>query len=910
MNVKVKKGLVISLSVFVVFFAALLALPYAFRGKILTLAKAQVNGMLNATVDFDALNISFIRSFPNASLRFANFRVVGLDEFKEDTLLFSENVDLVLNLRSLFSDTGYEVRKLQFNNSRVFVHVLANGKPNWDIMKKDSSQKADTTDMSFNLKLKDFVVDKANIIYWDEKRDITAELNQLNHRTTGDLTADSSLLVTKTTVDTFSFWMDGIEYVSKANAELNADIDANLNDMIFTFSRNESCINAILFSFAGWVKSMEKGWDMDLILNAEKVDFKAILSMIPAIYAESFEAVEAGGDVDMSGFIKGMLVDDYYPAFNFGLKAKNGWFQYPGLPKSLQNIDVDGQITNPGKTLDETVFDISRFSFVMGGNPFLATMRISYPMSDPELIAKAVGKIDLGMIKEVYPLSKDTKMSGLLDVKLDMAGRMSYYEANQYDRFQFAGKLDISNMLVSMKDLPQDISISNANLVFNNRYVDLTSLNMKIGRNDLVASGKIENFLAYALSDKTLKGVFNLKSEYFNVTDFMSSSESKSTEKTESQSTQPKDSAVRPLIEIPRNIDFGIQANIKELIYEKMTFANAKGQLLVVDGNLKFQNVGLQAFGGSMVMNGMYSASTQSKPAVDFDLAINEVVFTEIFSQVEILQKFAPIFQKAAGKFSTKLSFNSLLNNDMMPDLLSVVGKGSLSTKSVGLRDVPVLNALASGLKRTDLVPMVINNLGLLFEIKDGKLLTKPFSFKVADVSMHLGGATGLDKTIDYAGKVQLPDRLNLGRFSTVNVKIGGTFTKPKVELDLMSTVNTLVDEAKSKLEAEATKQVDAAKDKAIEEARKQKENAVREAQEQADKLRAEAQKTADKLIEEARIQGDQLIAKATNPVTKKIAETAAKKLLEEARKKASELNAKADSEAKKLIQQASDMTI
>ncbi len=33
-------------------------------------------------------------------------------------------------------------------------------------------------------------------------------------------------------------------------------------------------------------------------------------------------------------------------------------------------------------------------------------------------------------------------------------------------------------------------------------------------------------------------------------------------------------------------------------------------------------------------------------------------------------------------------------------------------------------------------------------------------------------------------------------------------------------------------------------------------------------------------------------------------------KLLEEARKKASELNAKADSEAKKLIQQASDMTI
>jgi len=58
----------------------------------------------------------------------------------------------------------------------------------------------------------------------------------VNHRTSGDLTADSSLLVTRTTCDSLSFIWDGIEYISKAKVELNADIDANLNDMIFTFS--------------------------------------------------------------------------------------------------------------------------------------------------------------------------------------------------------------------------------------------------------------------------------------------------------------------------------------------------------------------------------------------------------------------------------------------------------------------------------------------------------------------------------------------------------------------------------------------------------------------------------------------------------------------------------------------------
>lgn len=65
--------------------------------------------------------------------------------------------------------------------------------------------------------------------------------------------------------------------------ELNADINANLNKMIFTFFENSSRINAIPFAFAGWVKMLDDGYDMDLTLDAKKVDFKAILSMIPAI---------------------------------------------------------------------------------------------------------------------------------------------------------------------------------------------------------------------------------------------------------------------------------------------------------------------------------------------------------------------------------------------------------------------------------------------------------------------------------------------------------------------------------------------------------------------------------------------------------------------------------------------------
>lgn len=898
-NSKLRRGLLIGGSTIFAFLVILMILPFAFKGKISTVAKDKINGMMNAKVDYTDVNISFIRNFPSISVKLEDFKIVGVDSFSTDTLVQAKNINLVLNLSSLFSDKGYEVSKMEFNDPKVFAHVLKSGKANWDVMKEDSTkeQTPDTAKMSFNLKLKDFSITNADITYWDEEGNMKAVIKGLNHHTAGDLTADSSLLETKTSLKTLDFWMDGVKYISQATAEFNADINANLNKMIFTFSKNESTFNAIVFSLNGWFQMLDDGYDMDLKLNTEKVDFKSILSLVPAMYAESFDGMKAGGKVSMSGFMKGKMVGETYPAFNFNMKAENGWFQYPSLPQKVDQINVAIEVSNPGKTLDETVVDISKFALVMAGNPFSAQLHLATPMSDPDMILKAVGKIDLSKVKDIYPLEAGTELNGIFDMNMNFAGKMSYYEKNQYDKFTFGGQMTISNMVAKMAALPQPVSISTAKMVFNNRYVDLSTLQLKIGKNDLTASGKLENFVAYALHDKVLKGNLDLKSNYMNASDFM----------TPDDKTTQADTSKLAVVIVPKNIDFNMTADFKQLLYDKMTFTNAKGVLTVLNGDVKFQNMGLQAFGGSMLVNGLYSTNDPKKPAVNFEMNITDVFFAEMFKQVDMIKKLAPIFEKATGKFSMKMGFNSLLKQDMMPDLVSMLGNGSFSTKSVGLANVPAIAALANSLKRSDLNPMAVKDLAMMFEIKDGKVYTKPFDVKVSDVKMNLGGATGLDQSIAYVGKVQLPDKLNLGKFSTVSFKVGGTFAKPKVELDLKNTVTDMVKDATAKLKAEATQKVDDAKQKALEEARKQKEAAIKAAQAQADKLVAEAQQAGEKLVAEAQKQGDALVAKANNPISKKLAQVASQKLVDEARKKSADLTAKAQTEGQKLVQKAND---
>ena len=895
MNKIVKRILISFLVLFILVFATLLTAPYFFKDKILTLAKQEVNALLNARADFSGIKLSFIRNFPNATVQLQDFSIVGVADFEADTLFYAKDFGMVVNLKSLFADNGYDVKRIEVDEASVKLRILPDGRANWDIMKEDTLAVEDTSAFAFHFKLQDFTIKRTNFSYIDEEGDMQLYLTNINHHTTGDLTADSSLLVTKTTAETVTFVMEGMEYLSKASAVFDATINANLNDMKFTFSENQSQLNAVPFAFDGWLKSIDNGWAMDITLLASEVDFKSLLSLVPAVYATDFASLQADGKVSLTGFVKGDMVGDYYPAFGLQLAVENAWFKYPDLPKKLDQITIKTAITNPGKTLDETVIDVSRFAFRLGNNPFAASMHITTPMSDPNVDFKANGKLNLSDIQDFYPLEQGITLQGLLDVDMLLAGRMSYYEKNQYDKFTFAGKIDITKMHLVYPSLPQALKINKASALINNRFVELSTLDMQIGRNDIQAQGKLENVVPYVLKNQTLDGQLALQSRYFNASDFMP----------QDSVQEETDEEPMSVIVLPKNIHFVCTATFDELVYEKMNFTNANGKLTIADGDLTINNMSVNAFGGKMLMNGVYSTTEPEKPRVDFTLQIQDVLFSEVSKQVETLSKFAPILGNALGKFSTTFSFNSLLQQDMMPDLASFMGSGKLTTSSVGLENVPALNAIAKSLKRDDIVPMVVKDIAMMFDIKNGIVTTKPFKFKVKDVDFTLGGQTGLDKSIAYTGNVRLPDKLNLGKFSNMAIAVGGTFTKPTVKVDLLSTLGAVVEEKKQEIKAQVTEKVDDAKEKALEDARLRRAKALEQANKEADKLLQEAKVAGERLVAEADKKGKALVAQANNPLTKRAAEVSAREMVKEAQKQADNLNKRAEEEAKRILLKA-----
>ena len=157
----------------------------------------------------------------------------------------------------------------------------------------------------------------------------------------------------------------------------------------------------------------------------------------------------------------------------------------------------------------------------------------------------------------------------------------------------------------------------------------------------------------------------------------------------------------------------------------------------------------------------------------------------------------APIFENLKGNFSGSINILTDLDAAMSPVLNTMQGDGSLSTRDLSLSGVKAIDQIADAVKQPSLKDMKVKDMTLDFTIKDGRVKTKPFDIKMGDYTLNLSGSTGLDQTIDYSGKVKLPASVgNISKLMTLDLKIGGSFTSPKVSVDTKSMANQAVEDS------------------------------------------------------------------------------------------------------------------
>lgn len=774
----------------------LLVLPFAFQGKIEQLVKQEGNKMLNAQFDFGALNISLLRNFPSASVTLEDFYLKGAGAFENDTLIQAGELTAAVNLLSLFGDSGYDISKIIIEDAKVKAIVLENGQPNWDVMKAsaetDTVQESPAESSPIRIKLKKLSVKDLSVSYDDRQAGMYAAIENLKATCSGDFGSERTLVDLELETPSLTYRTGGVPFLNHAALKADMNVDADLVNKKFTLQDNSISLNAIKLNIDGWAAMQKDGMGMDIKLNTNEVGFKELLSLIPAIYAKDFQDLKTDGKASLTAFAKGTLTQDQMPQFEVALNVENAMFRYPSLPAGVDGINISATVKNPGGNIDATEVTISPFDFTLAGNPFSLKAIVKTPTSDPDLQATAKGTLDLGKIKDVYPL-EDMSLNGTIQADMSLAGRLSYIEKEQYGQMKAEGSIRLNGMKLNMKDIPA-VDIQRSTFTFSPRYLQLSETTVNIGNNDVTLDSRFENYLGYVLKGSTLKGNLNVSSNHLNLNDFISS------DTTAVQTQAPTDttaaSSSSGVIRIPENIDFNMQANLKEVLFDKMKLENVNGTLLVKNGTIDMRNLSFNTMGGSITANGAYSAPKASQPRLNAGFDMKDIGFAQAYQELGLVQQLAPIFSGLKGNFSGKLQIDAPLDENMSPVMQKVQGSGNLSTQDLSLSDVKFINQVADIVKKPSMKDIQVKDLDLSFEIKDGRVNTEPFDLKLGDYTMNLSGSTGLDQTIDYTGKITLPSGGIGSALGTVDMTIGGTFTSPQVGIDMASLAKNAAEQA------------------------------------------------------------------------------------------------------------------
>ncbi len=403
----------------------LICIPIFFKDDIQASIKKVINEQINAEVyfDIDKFDVSIFSNFPNLTVTMGDFGVVGIDEFKGDTLAGIKRFELELDLNSVIGGDEYQINGVYLTAPNINLKTTKNGSANWDIAKESGEDAEEETEEGAELKLqvKEWKITEGKVVYDDVQGKIYAEIVDLNND--GGLKFSGSIidLITNTNFKEITLEMDGQKYLDKYSFDSKLDAVINQEKMSFEFGENHFQLNDFKLFFKGAMAILADGMSFDLSYGIEETTFKDLLSLIPAVFLdEEYANIVAGGSLQFEGEVKGDMVGDKIPPMDLKLLVKDGAFQYPDLPSSINDVNVDLHFINKDGVIDNSIVDLKKMHAKLGANPIDVQLLIE-GFTNVNLDGNIKASLNLGDLMKAFPI-EDLDIKGQFNIDANAKG--------------------------------------------------------------------------------------------------------------------------------------------------------------------------------------------------------------------------------------------------------------------------------------------------------------------------------------------------------------------------------------------------------------------------------------------------------------------------------------------------------
>ena len=540
---------------------------YLFSGQIEDRLKTEINKQVNATVDFEDLDISFLKSFPNLGISLNGLTIDGIDDFEGRRLADIEEFIINVDLSTIFkSSSPLKINSFIINSPKLDILVTKDGKANYDITKP-----SDSSGESFDLNINGYEINDGILNYNDLSTGYSVIGEAIDHAGKGDFTQNVFDLDTESSIGRLTPSLNGVQVFSTLAIKLDSDIKVNLDQGKYGLADALLSINDLKLKTDGTVTVGESTTGIDLVFTTFENDIKSFVSLLPNMYKGDFKNAQASGDFKVNGFVKGELSENSYPDFKFEMNAKDGSFKYPGLSSTISAILADVKITNTSKDLSNLMIDIPTYNFKVDEYFLEGKMNADNLMTNPRFDVAMKGNMDLAKLKSAYPLNEFDNVSGQIETDFQLKSNQQDIEQGNFKDLVFEGFLNVDNLMIKNNDALQ-IEAKSVTAKANTKNIDIEFESVQYGDTDLTGTFKMIEPLNVMTDDMPLKGAVVTKSTNLNIDQWMSSN-------TDEQESFEDQNIV--LADLMKRIDLSVNSEAGKVKYETYPIENG-----VLEGSL------------------------------------------------------------------------------------------------------------------------------------------------------------------------------------------------------------------------------------------------------------------------------------------------------------------------------------
>ncbi|MDX1903635.1 MAG: AsmA-like C-terminal region-containing protein [Thermonemataceae bacterium] len=441
------------------------------------------------------------------------------------------------------------------------------------------------------------------------------------------------------------------------------------------------------------------------------------------------------GMLDLDILANGIYNNHQLPIIKSKILIQNAYLKSIYYSKPLEKINLFSTIeNNTGKYADTKIL-LEQMKMELDGEP--VEIKATFQnLQDLNYHISAKGSVDLEKLTKIYPI-KNTSISGKIVGNIQTSGKMSDFNAKNYEKLPTKGSLLAHNLTYkNAQSLAQGFTINQAKCTFTPQDIILEKCNGRIGKSEWEATGKLTNYLAYFFKKEVLIANLDFKSNHLFIDDLLFKNNHDFSKKT------------NETIKIPQNIDFTLKPNITKITYQKIHIQSLKSNIALRSGQLQIQNASFATMGGAFMINGFYKPS-EEKPNYSFDIDIKNMDIAEAYTL--FLDKKSDLKPYVKGNFSCFMKISGNLGQDMLP-LYDDSMRGILRVNMphTHIKNLIFIQKISKLIKLDNLEYFEIKNLQIYTEIKEGFVYYQPFEFLANDYKMSISGKHSLKGDLDF----------------------------------------------------------------------------------------------------------------------------------------------------------------